>query len=67
MQLNSVVVCLVQLWDVNMEAAPVATFKVHEYLRPKVLIVTIGQKLSFDSLFWTIQELHCGMSTSCYC
>jgi hypothetical protein len=25
-----------QLWDVNMEAAPVATFRVHEYLRPKV-------------------------------
>ncbi|CAM6088586.1 unnamed protein product [Calypogeia fissa] len=25
-----------KLWDVNMEAAPVATFKVHEYLRPKL-------------------------------
>jgi hypothetical protein len=25
-----------KLWDVNMEAAPVATFRVHEYLRPKV-------------------------------
>eukprot|EP00246_Nothoceros_aenigmaticus_P012050 TRINITY_DN3560_c0_g1_i1.p1 TRINITY_DN3560_c0_g1~~TRINITY_DN3560_c0_g1_i1.p1 ORF type:complete len:272 (-),score=36.41 TRINITY_DN3560_c0_g1_i1:770-1480(-) len=25
-----------KLWDVNMEAAPVATFRVHEYLRPKL-------------------------------
>ncbi|KAJ7540497.1 hypothetical protein O6H91_10G018400 [Diphasiastrum complanatum] len=25
-----------KLWDVNMEASPVATFKVHEYLRPKL-------------------------------
>jgi serine/threonine-protein phosphatase 2A regulatory subunit B len=25
-----------KLWDINMEAAPVATFRVHEYLRPKV-------------------------------
>ncbi|KAG0556649.1 hypothetical protein M758_11G067800 [Ceratodon purpureus] len=25
-----------KLWDVNMESAPVATFKVHEYLRPKL-------------------------------
>jgi hypothetical protein len=27
---------MMQLWDINMEAAPVATFRVHEYLRPKV-------------------------------
>lgn len=26
----------VKLWDVNMGSAPVATFKVHEYLRPKL-------------------------------
>lgn len=25
-----------KLWDVNMEASPIATFKVHEYLRPKL-------------------------------
>jgi hypothetical protein len=25
-----------QLWDVNMEVAPVATFRVHKYLWPKV-------------------------------
>ncbi|KAJ7517847.1 hypothetical protein O6H91_21G042300 [Diphasiastrum complanatum] len=25
-----------KLWDVNMEASPVLTFKVHEYLRPKL-------------------------------
>ena len=25
-----------QLWDVNMDSGPVATFQVHEYLRPKV-------------------------------
>ncbi|CAK9212613.1 unnamed protein product [Sphagnum troendelagicum] len=25
-----------KLWDVNMEAAPVNTFRVHEYLRPKL-------------------------------
>ncbi|XP_024403121.1 serine/threonine protein phosphatase 2A 55 kDa regulatory subunit B beta isoform isoform X3 [Physcomitrium patens] len=25
-----------KLWDVNMESAPVATFKVHEHLRPKL-------------------------------
>ncbi|KAG0555082.1 hypothetical protein M758_12G146800 [Ceratodon purpureus] len=25
-----------KLWDVNMEASPVATFRVHEYLRPKL-------------------------------
>jgi len=25
-----------KLWDINMESRPVATFKVHEYLRPKL-------------------------------
>lgn len=25
-----------QLWDINMDAGPVATFQVHEHLRPKV-------------------------------
>lgn len=25
-----------QLWDVNMESAPVASFKVHEHLRSKL-------------------------------
>ena len=25
-----------QLWDINMDSGPVATFQVHEYLRPKV-------------------------------
>ncbi|XP_057813233.1 serine/threonine protein phosphatase 2A 55 kDa regulatory subunit B beta isoform isoform X2 [Cryptomeria japonica] len=25
-----------KLWDLNMESSPVATFKVHEYLRPKL-------------------------------
>ncbi|KAI5070495.1 hypothetical protein GOP47_0014838 [Adiantum capillus-veneris] len=26
----------IKLWDINMESAPVATFRVHEYLRPKL-------------------------------
>lgn len=25
-----------KLWDVNMEAAPVATFPIHEHLKPRV-------------------------------
>ncbi|URD97096.1 serine threonine protein phosphatase 2A 55 kDa regulatory subunit [Musa troglodytarum] len=25
-----------KLWDINMESAPVATFQIHEYLRPKL-------------------------------
>ena len=25
-----------QLWDINMDSGPVATFHVHDYLRPKV-------------------------------
>jgi serine/threonine-protein phosphatase 2A regulatory subunit B len=25
-----------KLWDINMDAGPVATFQVHEYLKPKV-------------------------------
>ncbi|KAF6138191.1 hypothetical protein GIB67_011031 [Kingdonia uniflora] len=27
-----------KLWDINMDSGPVATFQVHEYLRPKVLL-----------------------------
>eukprot|EP00249_Psilotum_nudum_P024761 c29288_g4_i1 orf=672-2216(-) len=27
---------MLKLWDVNMESAPIAIFKVHEYLRPKL-------------------------------
>ncbi|KAH7281628.1 hypothetical protein KP509_36G055800 [Ceratopteris richardii] len=26
----------IKLWDINMESAPVATFRVHEYLRPRL-------------------------------
>ncbi|KAG8051434.1 hypothetical protein GUJ93_ZPchr0001g30145 [Zizania palustris] len=27
-----------KLWDINMDSGPVATFQVHEYLRPKVIL-----------------------------
>lgn len=30
-----------QLWDINMDAGPVATFQVHEHLRPKVKCLTV--------------------------
>ncbi|MQL72362.1 hypothetical protein Taro_004705 [Colocasia esculenta] len=28
-----------KLWDINMDSGPVATFQVHEYLRPRVTII----------------------------
>lgn len=27
-----------QLWDINMDSGPVATFQVHEHIRPKVML-----------------------------
>ncbi|KAJ0008350.1 hypothetical protein Pint_28807 [Pistacia integerrima] len=33
---NLSVLLLWQLWDINMDSGPVATFQVHEYLRPKL-------------------------------
>lgn len=30
-----------QLWDINMDSGPVATFQVHEYLRPKVRFLSL--------------------------
>jgi serine/threonine-protein phosphatase 2A regulatory subunit B len=36
-----------KLWDVNMEASPVATLKVHEYLRPKVRMPIVQSLLYF--------------------
>lgn len=33
---HSLFLCICQLWDINMDSGPVATFQVHEYLRPKV-------------------------------
>ena len=32
-----------QLWDLNMDSGPVATFQVHEYLRPKVKLYHLNE------------------------
>lgn len=45
--------CLLQLWDVHMEGAPVATFKVHDFLHPKV----------FDLLLFLVAS----KVESCFC
>lgn len=37
-----------QLWDINMDAGPVATFQVHEYLRPKVICYILSQPTHCD-------------------
>lgn len=42
-----ILTCL-QLWDINMDSGPVATFQVHEYLRPKVRFLCVGR------WWWTI-------------
>ncbi|KAG5051977.1 hypothetical protein JHK87_004175 [Glycine soja] len=35
---TKIIACIsnIKLWDINMDSCPVATFEVHEYLRPKV-------------------------------
>ena len=35
-----------QLWDINMDSGPVATFQVHENLRPKVSALSLSLSLS---------------------
>lgn len=50
-----------QLWDLNMDSGPVATFQVHEYLRPKVKVSRFGDfdliyKVSIENvmdIFWS--------------
>ncbi|CAL9195399.1 unnamed protein product [Musa hybrid cultivar] len=37
-----------KLWDINMESGPVATFQVHEYLRPKASLCDLYEN---DSIF----------------
>lgn len=32
-----------QLWDINMDSGPVATFQVHEHLRPKVRFLSFNR------------------------
>ncbi|RZC25266.1 Serine/threonine protein phosphatase 2A 55 kDa regulatory subunit B beta isoform [Glycine soja] len=44
------------LWDINMDSCPVATFEVHEYLRPKYECFLSGDRLcvatgSYSNLF----------------
>lgn len=41
-----------QLWDVNMDSGPVATFQVHEYLRPKVnyFFKTVFRKIYIQTI-----------------
>lgn len=40
-----------QLWDLRMETSPVLTFKIHEYLRPKVTNVVLAPVLNLMVLF----------------
>jgi hypothetical protein len=54
--------CL-QLWDLRVETSPVATYKVHEFLRPKVrtyvrsqFVVTETKKKCFRISFWHQRE-----------
>ncbi|RWW73931.1 hypothetical protein BHE74_00018168 [Ensete ventricosum] len=37
---SCILVVVHQLWDINMDSGPVATFQVHEHLRPKLSCTT---------------------------
>lgn len=54
---------LLQLWDVKMNSGPVATFQVHEYLRPKV----ISSMLSNDGSLRTMNSTYLHWSKADQC
>ena len=39
---------LPQLWDINMDSGPVATFQVHEHLRPRVIFLSWCLSMLYD-------------------
>jgi hypothetical protein len=41
-----------KLWDVNMEASPVATYPIHEHLKPRVCTVQSTPRPLPDLLLW---------------
>ncbi|OAY80046.1 Serine/threonine protein phosphatase 2A 55 kDa regulatory subunit B beta isoform, partial [Ananas comosus] len=48
----------VKLWDINMDSGPVATFSVHEYLRPMVRLESPGADTSENSYENSYEDSH---------
>lgn len=43
-----------QLWDINMDSGPVSTFQVHEYLRPKVSLLSSERSYTEQLLHYSL-------------
>lgn len=55
-----------QLWDINMDSGPVATFQVHEYLRPKVFFISSWAMVCSSSCSSPFSYNFCSNSKSSY-
>lgn len=56
---------LFQLWDINMNSGPVATFQVHEYLRPKVILYMLRWIIHTSLRIMNNKLFHWSNSDSC--